>query len=664
MKRINLLDEHTSNKIAAGEVVERPSSVVKELVENSIDAGSKNITIEIEEGGIALIRVIDDGIGVHNLDIEKAFLPHATSKIKTVEDIYSISTLGFRGEALPSIASVSKVTFRSKPAECDFGKELVLEAGEKISLTDIGMNNGSVMEVKDLFFNVPARRKFLKSTSREGSLINDIILRIALSNPHISFKLFNNGKKTLHTYGDGNLNNVIRTIYGKNISEHVLPFEYEDETLKIHGYIGKELIARGSRNNESIFVNNRYIKNKTIVAAVENAFKSFSTVNKFPFFVLFIDLSPDSIDVNIHPTKAEIKFKDERVIYKRVFDAVHSALKEDIFNSFKVDNKFEIEEVVEEIKLDLDSESNTPSISEPVSSNKIEPSIKDVYNNVTIYDVKKEEDLYNKLKQLNKDKNINNYKQPENKTASEDLNISSIKENINLETTYNTNSEIIKNTSLSDNNSIDIKSSEESTLKQSEPTPKFPDLRIIGQFRKTYILAEYLDTLYIIDQHVAHEKILFEKYVKDIENKEIVVQRLLIPCIIDLSLDDFECYKENIHVFTDSGFVIEEFGGNTIALKEVPYFLGKLDAKNFLLSIIDNLKNLGSGKTVDVKVHKIATMACKAAVKANDYLTQIEMEKLISDLRYLDNPFNCPHGRPIIIKFTEYELEKRFRRIV
>lgn len=666
MKRINLLDEHTSNKIAAGEVVERPSSVVKELVENSIDAGSKNITIEIEEGGIALIRVIDDGIGVHNLDIEKAFLPHATSKIKTVEDIYSISTLGFRGEALPSIASVSKVTFRSKPAECDFGKELVLEAGEKISLTDIGMNNGSVMEVKDLFFNVPARRKFLKSTSREGSLINDIILRIALSNPHISFKLFNNGKKTLHTYGDGNLNNVIRTIYGKNISEHVLPFEYEDETLKIHGYIGKELIARGSRNNESIFVNNRYIKNKTIVAAVENAFKSFSTVNKFPFFVLFIDLSPDSIDVNIHPTKAEIKFKDERIIYKRVFDAVHSALKEDIFNSFKVDNKFEIEEVVEEIKLDLDSESNTPSISEPASSNKIEPSIKDVYNKVTIYDVKKEEDLYNKLKQLNKDKNINNYnyKQPDNKTASEDLNISSIKENSNLETTYNTNSDIIKNTSSSDNNSIDIKSSEESTLKHSEPTPKFPDLRIIGQFRKTYILAEYLDTLYLIDQHVAHEKILFEKYVKDIENNEIVVQRLLIPCIIDLSLDDFECYKENIHVFADSGFVIEEFGGNTIALKEVPYFLGKLDAKNFLLSIIDNLKNLGSGKTVDVKVHKIATMACKAAVKANDYLTQIEMEKLISDLRYLDNPFNCPHGRPIIIKFTEYELEKRFRRIV
>ena len=662
MKRINLLDEHTSNKIAAGEVVERPSSVVKELVENSIDAGSKNITIEIEEGGISLIRVIDDGVGVHNLDIEKAFLPHATSKIKTVEDIYSINTLGFRGEALPSIASVSKLLFRSKPSECDFGKEIILEAGEKLSLTDIGMNNGSVMEVKDLFFNVPARRKFLKSTSREGSLINDIILRIALSNPNISFKLFNNGKKTLHTYGDGKLNNVIRTIYGKNISDHVLPFNYEDETLKVHGYIGKEIIARGSRNNESIFVNNRYIKNKTIVAAVENAFKSFSTVNKFPFFVLFIDLSPDSIDVNIHPTKAEIKFKDERVIYKRVFDAVHTALKEDIFNSFAVEDKFVNEEIVEEIKLDLDTASKSNNIDESIISNKVEPSIKDIYNNFTIQDVAKEEDLYNKLKELNKNKAINSY------NNSESLNNTTVNENTNNSDYYTKNDFTSSQANLSNikqsNNFNSSTTSIEMEAEKELNKAKFPDLRVIGQFSKTYILAEYLDTLYIIDQHAAHEKILYEKYVKDIESKEIIVQQLLIPCIIDLSLDDYECYKENIDIFTNSGFVIEEFGGNTIALKEVPYFLGKLDSKNFLLSIIDNLKNLGSGKTVEVKLNKIATMACKAAVKANDYLTQIEMEKLISDLRYIDNPFNCPHGRPIIIKFTEYELDKKFRRIV
>lgn len=665
MKRINLLDEHTSNKIAAGEVVERPSSVVKELVENSIDAGSKNITIEIEEGGISLIRVIDDGVEVHNLDIEKAFLPHATSKIKTVEDIYSINTLGFRGEALPSIASVSKLLFRSKPSECDFGKEIILEAGEKLSLTDIGMNNGSVMEVKELFFNVPARRKFLKSTSREGSLINDIILRIALSNPDISFKLFNNGKKTLHTYGDGKLNNVIRTIYGKNISDNVLPFDYEDETLKVHGYIGKETIARGSRNNESIFVNNRYIKNKTIVAAVENAFKSFSTVNKFPFFVLFIDLSPDSIDVNIHPTKAEIKFKEERVIYKRVFDAVHTALKEDIFNSFAVEDKFVNEEIVEEIKLDLDLDtaSKSNNIDEPITSNKVEPSIKDIYNNVTIQDIAKEEDLYNKLKELNKNKAINSYN-----NNYETLNNTTVNENINNSDYYTKNDFASSQANVSNieqtNKFNSSTTSIEITTEKEVNKAKFPDLRVIGQFSKTYILAEYLDTLYIIDQHAAHEKILYEKYLKDIESNEIIVQQLLIPCIIDLSLDDYECYKENIEVFTNSGFVIEEFGGNTIALKEVPYFLGKLDSKNFLLSIIDNLKNLGSGKTVEVKLNKIATMACKAAVKANDYLTQIEMEKLISDLRYIDNPFNCPHGRPIIIKFTEYELDKKFRRIV
>ena len=642
MNRINILDEHTSNKIAAGEVVERPSSVVKELVENSIDANSKNITIEIEDGGASLIRVIDDGVGIHNLDIEKAFLPHATSKIKTVEDIYSINTLGFRGEALPSIASVSKLTFKSKLYGCDFGKEIILEGGEKISLSDIGMNNGSLIEVKDLFFNVPARRKFLKSNSREGSLISDIVLRIALSNPNVSFKLFNNGKKILHTYGDGNLNNVIRNIYGKSISENVLNFNFESETLKIYGYIGKEIIAKGSRNNESIFVNNRYIKNKTIVAAVENAFKSFSTVNKFPFFVIFIDLLPDSIDVNIHPTKAEIKFKDERFIYKKVFDIIHETLKEDIFNSFSIENKPVNKEIIEEIKLDLDIE-NTINKESAISNNKFEHSINDIYKNITIQDVTVEEDLYNKLKETNRNNN------------SESLNNETVHENNNI------NYFIKDNKSTSSSNSV----INDDNLQGSKiNSAKFPNLRVIGQFSKTYILAEYLDTLYIIDQHAAHEKIIYEKYIKDIESNDIIVQQLLIPCIIDLSLDDYECYKENISIFTNAGFIIDEFGGNTIAIKEVPYFLGKLDTKNFLLSIIDNLKNLGSGKTTEVKLNKIATIACKAAVKANDYLTQIEMEKLISDLRYIDNPFNCPHGRPIIIKFTEYELNKKFRRII
>ena len=287
MKRINLLDEHTSNKIAAGEVVERPSSVVKELVENSIDAEAKNITIEVEQGGISLIRIIDDGNGIHKDDVKKAFLPHATSKIKNVEDIYSINSLGFRGEALASVAAVAKVLLKTKIDGDEFGTGISIEGGEIQYTSEVGTNKGTIIEVRDLFYNVPARLKFLKSTSREGSLINDIVNRIALSHPDISFKLYNNGKKVLHTYGTGDLKDVIRTIYGKKISDNLIYFESMEDDISLYGYIGKEEVARGSRNNQSIFVNGRYIKNKTIVAAVENAFKSFATVSKFPFFVLF-----------------------------------------------------------------------------------------------------------------------------------------------------------------------------------------------------------------------------------------------------------------------------------------------------------------------------------------------------------------------------------------
>ena len=667
MKRINILDEHTSNKIAAGEVVERPSSVVKELIENSIDAEAKNITIEIEEGGCSLIRIIDDGNGIHKDDIKKAFMPHATSKIKDVEDIYSILTLGFRGEALASIAAISKVNLKSKTEADEFGSEIIIEGGVIQSTKDIGCNKGTIMEVRDLFYNVPARKKFLKSISREGSLIGDIINRIALSNPDISIKFYNNGKKVLHTYGTGNLKDVIRTVYGKTISENIIYFESKEEDISLYGYIGKEEISRGSRNNQSIFVNGRYIKNKTIVAAVENAFKSFSTISKFPFFVLFIDLPPEDIDVNIHPTKAEIKFKDERIVYKRVFDTVHHALKEDIFNSFAETKKSEPTETIEEIKLDLDNNYINDKIDEPLIQNKVEPSINDIYNNITVHDVAKEEELYNRLKEINKNKSIssiNNFINDDNERYNSSFN----ENNIVNPDNNNGNSHISNINSQFSSSDITYDNTQNQAIStesiKSESKAKFPDLRIIGQFNKTYILAEYADTLYIIDQHAAHEKILYEKYSKDIENGEIVVQQLLLPCLIDLSLDDYECYNENKDIFINSGFVIEEFGGNTISLKEVPYFLGKLDAKNFLLSIIDNLKNLGSGKTVEVKLNKIATMACKAAVKANDYLTQLEMEKLISDLRYIDNPFNCPHGRPIIIKFTEYELDKKFRRIV
>lgn len=646
MSRINILDEHTSNKIAAGEVVERPSSVVKELVENSIDASSNNITIEVEEGGINLIKIIDDGVGVHNEDIKKAFLPHATSKIENVEDIYSIRTLGFRGEALPSIASVSKVNFKSRTIDEHFGKEIALDAGTVLSINDIGMNAGSIIEVKDLFYNVPARRKFLKSPSREGSLINDIVTRIALSNPNVAFKLFNNNKNILHTYGNGSLSDTIRTIYGKNICENILYFENISELISIHGYIGKEEIARGSRGNQSIFVNKRFIKNKTIVAAVENAFKSFSTVNKFPFFVILIDVPADFVDVNIHPTKAEIKFKDERVLFKKIFDTVHSTLKNDIFKSFATEDDIKeySKEKVEEIKFaisndDINSSCDNTSPSFDITKSRIEPSIQSIYNSVTIEDVKKEENLYNSLKNISRDNSSD--------TCKAEVEPNTIVNEIN--STY----------TRSNGNTNDY-----AKYCSTQSIPKFPDLRVIGQFNKTYILAEYDDCLYMIDQHAAHEKIKFEKYMHDIENNSIIVQPLLVPTLIELSIDDYSFYMENINIFKESGFIVEDFGDNTVTIKEVPYFLGKLDAKKLFLDILDNLKNLGTGKPIDVKFNKIASMACKAAIKANDHLTEIEMKQLISELRFIDDPFHCPHGRPVIIKFTDYELAKKFRRIV
>ena len=628
MKRINILDEHTSNKIAAGEVVERPSSVVKELMENSIDADSKNITIEIEDGGISLIRIIDDGHGIHRDDIKKAFLPHATSKIKDVDDIYSIMTLGFRGEALASIASISKVSLKSKIEEDDFGSEIIIEGGEILSLTNTGTNKGTVIEVRDLFYNVPARKKFLKSISREGALITDIVNRIALSHPDKSIKFYNNGKKVLHTYGTGNLIDVIRTIYGKNISENLIYFESKEDSISLYGYIGKEEISRGSRNNQSIFVNGRYIKNKTIVAAVENAFKSFATVNKFPFFVLFLELYPEFVDVNIHPTKAEIKFKEDRGIFKKVFDSVHKAFKNEVFEEFYIPEEEKVEEnkenEVEEIEFNIND------IVNETAEFKNEKIISKDLENISYEEVKKEEEIYNSLKSLN---NI-------------------------VKPTISNNSD--KPVVCEENNKLDYIT----TNSIEEKIAKFPNLRVIGQFNKMYILAEYEDILYIIDQHAAHEKILFEKYLKNIEVGDIVIQQLLVPILIDLTTDDFCFYEENLDVFSKAGFIIESFGGNTIAIKEVPYFLGKLDARNLFMNILDNIKSLGSGKTTEVKYNRIATLACKAAVKANNYLNESEMEKLVYDLRYIDDPFHCPHGRPVIIKFTNYDLDKKFRRIV
>jgi DNA mismatch repair protein MutL len=600
----------TSNKIAAGEVVERPFSVVKELVENSLDANSKNITVEILEGGQKSIKISDDGEGIHPDDIQKAFLPHATSKINSINDIYTINTFGFRGEALASIAAVSHTTLTSRISGMDFGREISISGGNVNHIKDSGSNVGTIIDINDLFYNVPARLKFMKSSQREAALIIDIVERLALVNPKVSFKVYSNHNKALLTFPSDKVTDTIRAIYGKSVQENIMNIEKHSDIASVHGFIGNAEISRGSRNNQSIFVNKRYVKNKLITTAVENAFKSFLTINKYPFFVIFLDIFPDLIDVNVHPTKSEIKFKDDRFIFKLVFDAVHEAIRKNLKDSFDIQpyslNDFEKNEnsvVQSSVQIPIDFKSIT-------------------YDNYSSIKTSLENNAENRVYEHKADSNSN------------------------LAHEYSAPSEILPVAEL-----------------VCERGPKFPPLNVIGQFNDTYILAQGREELFIIDQHAAHEKILFEKYSESVRNREVLAQILASPSVIELSIEDFVTYTENQEIFKTTGFNIEIFGQNTISIREVPIILGRIEIKSLFLNIIDNLKSMGSGEAVEVKYNKIATLACKSAVKANDRLSTIEMKALIEDLRFIKEPFTCPHGRPTIIQITLNELEKRFKRI-
>lgn len=617
MRRINLLSENTANKIAAGEVVERASSVVKELVENSLDADSKNITIEIEDSGNKLIRITDDGRGIHPEDIKIAFLPHGTSKISSVEDIYDIQSFGFRGEALASIAAVSKVRLKSRMEAFDYGREIYIEGGKVIYEKDVGCNLGTEIEVKDLFFNTPGRQKFLKSPQREKSIINDLVLKLALGNYKTSITLINDGKQTLRTFSEDELDKTLRILYGKEVYENVIPIENHSDILSVYGYIGKESISRGSRNRQSIFVNKRLIKSSLITAAVENAFKSFIMVNKFPFFVIHIDIFPEFIDPNVHPTKNEVKFLEERVLFKTIFDGVHSALKESLKKSFIIPEEIEDLAIVQEDKLHKSYTSSEPS----------------------------------QIGYLN-----------DNHYTSEDNNLGYNKDlGFNKEVNYNDKPSYIREIPIE--NQVEPKGDNIYSNKEISRIPKIPPIKLIGQCFNSYIIGEYLDELYLIDQHAAHEKILFEKYRKNIGNFNVVSQILAVPTIIPLTFDEYAIYKDNEEIFLNAGFMVESFGENDVLVREVPVFLGKPHINNLFHDMIENIKSMGSGLTIDIKYDKIASLACKAAVKANDKLSDVEILSLLEELRYIDEPFTCPHGRPTIIKYSLKEIEKSFKRI-
>jgi len=499
----------------------------------------------------------------------------------------------------------------------DYGREIYIEGGKVIYEKDVGCNLGTEIEVKDLFFNTPGRQKFLKSPQREKSIINDLVLKLALGNYKTSITLINDGKQTLRTFSEDELDKTLRILYGKEVYENVIPIENHSDILSVYGYIGKESISRGSRNRQSIFVNKRLIKSSLITAAVENAFKSFIMVNKFPFFVIHIDIFPEFIDPNVHPTKNEVKFLEERVLFKTIFDGVHSALKESLKKSFIIPEEIEDLAIVQEDKLHKSYTSSEPS----------------------------------QIGYLN-----------DNHYTSEDNNLGYNKDfGFNKEVNYNDKPSYIREIPIE--NQVEPKGDNIYSNKEISRIAKIPPIKLIGQCFNSYIIGEYLDELYLIDQHAAHEKILFEKYRKNIGNFNVVSQILAVPTIIPLTFDEYAIYKDNEEVFLNAGFMVESFGENDVLVREVPVFLGKPHINNLFHDMIENIKSMGSGLTIDIKYDKIASLACKAAVKANDKLSDVEILSLLEELRYIDEPFTCPHGRPTIIKYSLKEIEKSFKRI-
>lgn len=616
MNLIRKLDDYTINKIAAGEVVERPSSVVKELIENSIDAQASAITIEIKDGGISLIRITDNGIGIPKEQVNTALLRHTTSKIKAVEDLDDIDSLGFRGEALASIASVSQLEIITKSYGEVTGKRVETHGGKIITEQEIGCPEGTTIIMRNLFYNVPARKKFLKKSSTESSYISDIVYKTSLGHPEVSFKFINNNAIVFHTSGNNDLKNAIFNVYGKETVRKMIPIEENFNDIKTIGLIGKPELNRANRTYESFYINGRYIKSKILENAINDAYKTLLPIKKFPVVVLHIYLPPDKIDVNVHPTKMEVRFKDEDEIYQFIFDSVYNNLhKENLIPKATWDNN-------KNDKI-INPEPIQEKLPEPfeIKRKPIES------KNITICD--------------------NNTKQP-NKPFTKEFNDS-----------------IISDIYTSENNSekksiINEKNEPIPSNKKSVPVNPY---KIIGQIFKTYWIVEYENNIYIIDQHAAHERILYEKLMHDFKFDTIHSQPLLEPIVFEVTPKEKEVIDNNIELFLKFGFEIEDFGDFTYVIRELPIlFDGPVDSSLFL-EIVDTLNDEKIKDLYDMKLNTIATFSCKGAVKANDQLSITESKSLIEKLFSLDNPFTCPHGRPTIISMSQYELEKKFKRV-
>lgn len=630
---IKELDQGTINQIAAGEVVERPSSIVKELLENSIDAGATRISVEIEEGGTKSIRITDNGKGINKEDIRIAFLRHTTSKIKTAMDLLTVSSLGFRGEALSSIAAVCQVELLTRTADAMEGIRYRIEGGKEVGFEEIGIPVGTTFIVNNIFFNTPARRKFLRTAQTEAGYVSDIIEKIALSHPEIVISFKSNGKVKIHTSGNGNLKDVIYSIYGREITENILEINEENDFMKISGYIGKAIISKGNRTFENYFINGRYIKSNIISKAIEDGYKFILMQHKYPFTVIDFTIKPEYLDVNVHPSKMELRFRKSESIYPMISECINDAL---IEKPNIIDVTFEKNvEKAEQIKY----------VPEPFENKRqdIVNSINNKLSNDNSSNVKY--DFYN----------FGEGPKELNMTPSEFGN-NTLQEDVN----YNATANSVHN--ITNNKMVQRELTEEYDNFLSEVAK--PKHKIIGQVFDTYWIVEYNDKMYIIDQHAAHEKVMFESLMKKLENKEISSQMINPPIILSLSMSESQLLEKYLENFKNIGFQIESFGGQDYAVRAVPSDLYTLDSEDVLMGIVDNLSNETGKMVPDIINEKIASMSCKAAVKGNSKLSYEEADKLIEQLLQLDNPYNCPHGRPTIISMSKYELEKKFKRII
>ena len=667
MPHIELLDQITIDKIAAGEVIERPASVVKELVENAIDAGATAVVVEIEEGGISLIRISDNGCGIEQKEVKSAFLRHSTSKIRTAEDLYRISSLGFRGEALSSISAVSRVEMITKTRDELYGTKFVIEGGKEKTLEDVGAPNGTSFIVRQLFYNTPARRKFLKTPMTEASHIGDLLTRLALSHPEISIQFMNNKQSKLHTSGNGKLKDVIYHIYGRDVANNLIPITFQKKGITIDGFLGKPSISRGNRNFENYFVNGRYIKSKIVSKAIEDAYHDYTMQHKYPFVVFHISIDQESIDVNVHPTKMELRFSNQQEVYNLVYEAVREGLKEKpMIQEVSVPEPRILPQkepsVLREPPVSYgSSENKTPAhtIVHPVVSENKETSKEE--DPRLAYFMKKMQERVMSYHNQNSHAEVKNREAVSEKAIQGEKvkdAVSRRKKEEKLERTPQETEQTLQNT---------LEKVEQLTLFDKEIIKKDmkQEYKIIGQVFETYWLVEFRDSLYIIDQHAAHERVLYERTLKGMKNREYTSQYLSPPIILSLSMQEIDILATYKDKFTSIGFEIEPFGGDEYAVRAVPDNLFGIAKKELLLEMLDSLADgLHSNMEVSLIDEKIASMSCKAAVKGNSRLSVAEIDSLIGELLTLENPYHCPHGRPTIISMTKRELEKKFKRIV